>query len=134
LKCRVEITRYIFFIVLAFAFLAPFLAISRPFRPALLPDRGENFGCSTCHIDPNGGGPRNPFGKDWEAIAIPQGDKYVPEIANKDSDGDGFTNDEEFKAGTHPGDPQSKPNPPQPVNPQGKSFVPWGKIKSSGRR
>jgi hypothetical protein len=82
LEYRAKIIRYISFITLTFAFLSPFLAISRPFRLALLPDRGENFGCSTCHIDPNGGGPRNPFGKDWEAIAIPQGDRYVPEIAD----------------------------------------------------
>jgi len=82
----------------------------RPFRPPKLPDHGKNFGCGTCHINPQGGGPRNPFGQDWEKIAIPAGDKYTPELGKIDSDNDGFTNDQEFAAGTNPGDPNSKPS------------------------
>lgn len=101
----------------------------RDFRPALLPDKGANFGCATCHISPAGGGARNAFGRDWEAIAIPKGDKYVPELASKDSDGDGFTNDEEFKAGKHPGDANSKPDKPKTVIVKGKRYTFWGKIK-----
>ncbi|MEK7399470.1 MAG: hypothetical protein AAB116_21220, partial [Candidatus Poribacteria bacterium] len=83
------------------------LAFGRPWRPALLPN--AKFGCSTCHFDPNGGGPRNSFGADWEFIAIPAGDIYTPQLAAKDSDGDGFTNQQEFDAGTRPGDPNSFP-------------------------
>ncbi len=83
------------------------LVIARPFRVALLPN--AKFGCATCHIDPNGGGPRNPFGTDWEAIAIPAGDIYTPALASRDSDGDGFINQQEFDAGTNSGDPGSFP-------------------------
>lgn len=122
--------KYLLFTVIALLLMIPLLAISRPFRPALLPDKGVNFGCSTCHVNPNGGGVRNPFGQDWEAIAIPNGDKYVPELASKDSDGDGFTNDQEFDAKTHPGDKNSKPEEPKAVSPKGKRHAPWGKIKS----
>ncbi len=102
---------YLPFLLLILFLLPPLLSVGRPFRPARLPDEGKNFGCSTCHFNPAGGGPRNPFGQDWEAIAIPLGDKYGPEIANRDSDGDGFTNDEEFNTGTRPGDPESHPPP-----------------------
>jgi hypothetical protein len=83
------------------------LAFGQPWRPALLPN--PVFGCSTCHFDPNGGGPRNPFGVDWEKIAIPAGDKYTPQLASRDSDGDGVINQVEFDAGTRPGDPRSFP-------------------------
>ena len=107
----------------------PFVAISRPHRPALLPDGGVNFGCGTCHVNPAGGGARNSFGQDWEGIAIPAGDIYVAALASRDSDDDGFTNEEEFDAKTHPGDSNSKPEP-QPVNPKGRQYTRWGKIKS----
>ncbi len=83
------------------------VAPGRPFRLNLLPDKGENFGCYTCHIEP--GGPRNPFGKDYEAIAIKAGDVYTEALGKMDSDGDGFTNDEEFAANTRPGEAESKP-------------------------
>lgn len=122
--------RYIISFILALILMIPFLAIGRATRLALLPDKGANFGCGTCHIDPAGGGARNPFGRDWETIAIPQGDKYVAALASKDSDGDGFTNDEEFDAKTHPGDPNSKPEPPKSVSPEGKKHISWGKVKS----
>jgi predicted ferric reductase len=79
----------------------------RPFRLEKLPDKGESFDCNTCHI--NYGKEKNLFGKDYEAIAIPAGDIYTEELGNMDSDGDGFTNDEEFLAKTNPGDPESKP-------------------------
>jgi predicted ferric reductase len=84
----------------------------RPFRLMKLPDQGKNFRCGTCHINPQGGGPRNPFGQDWEKIAIKAGEQYTPELGKLDSDGDTFTNDEEFAANTNPGDPNSKPNKP----------------------
>lgn len=77
-----------------------------PFRTGKVPGR---FGCGTCHIDPRGGGKRNPFGQDYERMAIPAGEKYTKKLGALDSDGDGFTNDEEFAAGTHPGNPNSKP-------------------------
>nr|MBC8456471.1 YncE family protein [Deltaproteobacteria bacterium] len=98
------------FIIILSLLIAQF-AMGRPFRLAKLPDRGRNFGCGTCHKNPRGGGARNPFGKDYVSIGMAAGDKYTDELANKDSDGDGFTNTEEFSANpaTHPGDPKSFP-------------------------
>ncbi|MDY6953893.1 MAG: thrombospondin type 3 repeat-containing protein [Thermodesulfobacteriota bacterium] len=84
-------------------------ALARPFRIAKTPDKGRNFGCGTCHVDPNGGGKRNPFGHDYEKLGLEAGDKYIDSLGQLDSDGDGFTNDEEFAAGTHPGKAESKP-------------------------
>ncbi|MFC1716671.1 thrombospondin type 3 repeat-containing protein [Candidatus Poribacteria bacterium] len=123
--------RYLISFILVLFFMIPFLAIGRQFRLALLPDKGDNFSCGTCHVRATGGGGRNPFGEDWAAIAIPKGDKYVPELADKDSDGDGFTNDKEFEAETNPGDAKSKlpEEKPKSVNPKGKRYIPWGRIK-----
>ena len=85
------------------------LGFSRPFRVGKMPDKGKNFGCATCHINPLGGGGRNPFGKDYEKIGLKAGDTYTSELAELDSDEDGASNDQEFDAGTNPGDPKSKP-------------------------
>jgi hypothetical protein len=105
---------------------------ARAFRTAVLPDKGANFGCATCHNSPNGGGARNSFGIDYEKIAIPAGDKYTDALAKLDSDKDGFTNEQEFSANpvTNPGDPNSHPPIQQAVNIKGKIFGTWGKIKS----
>lgn len=83
---------------------------ARPYRMAKLPDKGKNFGCATCHINPNGAGPRNAFGEDYLKIAIPNRDQYTDELGTRDSDGDTFDNDKEFVAGTRPGDANSKPS------------------------
>ena len=82
---------------------------ARSFRLGKLPDKGKNLGCGTCHVDPRGGGRRNPFGKDYGRIAIAQGERYTEALGALDSDGDGATNDQEFAAGTNPGDQRSKP-------------------------
>jgi hypothetical protein len=81
---------------------------ARPFRLGKLPDKGDNFSCGTCHVNPNGGGARNPFGKDYAKVGMKAGDKYTKDLGEKDSDKDGISNDKEFEAGTNPGDSDSK--------------------------
>jgi len=97
------------FISLIFSLALLSTASSRSFRIGRLPDKGKGFGCATCHINSRGGGARNSFGSDYEKIAIKAGEKYTGDLGKRDSDGDGFTNDREFEARTHPGDPNSKP-------------------------
>src|SRR5690606_6984166 len=69
---------------------------ARDFRPSQMPN-GNVFGCATCHINPGGGGPRNPFGLAVQAIVRPGlPDRFwTEELAVLDSDNDGFTNGEE---------------------------------------
>jgi len=108
-------------------------ADGRAFRVDKLPDKGNNWGCGTCHINAGGGGARNAFGKDWEKIAIPAGDVYTKQLRETDSDGDGFTNDEEFNADppTEPWNAQAKPKEaePQTVRAQGKRASLWANLK-----
>ena len=85
------------------------VVLGRQHRLKKIPDKGKNFGCGTCHFNPKGGGKRNPFGKDYRKIGLKAKDNYTDELGELDSDGDGFTNDQEFDAGTHPGDTESKP-------------------------
>jgi len=82
-------------------------AWARPYRLARVPK--TEFGCGVCHVNPNGGGARNSFGEEYAKIALNSGETYTDLLGAKDSDADGYTNDQEFKAGTHPGDPASKP-------------------------
>ena len=99
----------IFYALLALSLIVAPVASARPFRLGKLPDKGKNFGCGTCHVDPRGGGRRTSFGKDYGRIAIAEGEKYTEALGDLDSDSDGATNDQEFAVGTNPGDPRSKP-------------------------
>ncbi|MBW1768253.1 MAG: hypothetical protein JRJ65_14555 [Deltaproteobacteria bacterium] len=85
------------------------VASGMPHRLAIIPDKGAKFMCGTCHYNPGGGGPVNPFGADYGKIGIKAEEKYTADLGKLDSDGDGSTNDQEFKAGTNPGDADSKP-------------------------
>ncbi|MCC6130279.1 MAG: hypothetical protein IT186_10160 [Acidobacteria bacterium] len=77
------------------------------------PDARQKLGkCSTCHVKPM---PKkddfvvNAYGKDM-AKALREDKKTYDysKIAGLDSDGDGKPNADEIKAGTNPGDPNSK--------------------------
>ncbi|GEM_PF-1769467 len=101
------------------------LAGPRPHRLDQLPN-GTVLGCATCHVSALGGVARNPFGQTVEAeflsVADETGDVlWGPSLADRDSDGDGFSNGQElgdpdgiFDAGdaasvTAPGDAEDFP-------------------------
>jgi hypothetical protein len=76
--------------------------------------RSENH-CDYCHAvvvrdkrDPKDTLSR--YGRDY--LAAGRNADAVRTLASKDSDGDGFTNEAEFKAGTDPGDARSNPTVP----------------------
>jgi len=108
-KKRLGVCLIIGFLAAGIPFVDQGQANAKPFRMGVLPDKGAKFGCGTCHVNPAGGGPRNSFGQDYEKMGIKAGEKYTQDLAAMDSDKDGATNDQEFTAGTHPGDPASKP-------------------------
>lgn len=68
---------------------------SRPQYVGFIP-YGTKFNCAMCHINPNGGGSRNPFGRDVEEN-FSQGTPNWAAIFDIDSDGDGYTNGEELQ-------------------------------------
>ena len=98
-----------FLVVVALSLVFLSTAFGRPFRMGRIPDKGQGFGCATCHVDPRGGGAKNPFGRGYEQMGLKAGDTYTEDLGKADSDGDGFDNDTEFKSGTHPGDAEAKP-------------------------
>jgi len=84
------------------AFIASPSTKARPSYVKYLPTSLKNY-CNVCHTAPSGG-PMNVFGDDYLRLGLD-----INATANLDSDGDGFTNDEELAAGTFPGDPNSYP-------------------------
>jgi hypothetical protein len=76
--------------------------------------RSENH-CGYCHaVHVRGKGDvkqtLNSYGAEY--LAAGRGPKAVKSLAIKDSDGDGFSNEAEFKAGTDPGRAHSNPSAP----------------------
>ena len=67
-----------------------------------IPSSLKNY-CIVCHQQASGG-PMNMFGQDYVKY-----ENDISAISSLDSDGDGFTNDEELKEGTFPGDSNSQP-------------------------
>lgn len=68
--------------------------------------------CLTCHAKmPPSKTELNPYGKDVQKAAAGKAvdDKVLHSIDKLDSDKDSFSNVDEIKAGTLPGDPTSKP-------------------------
>ncbi len=65
--------------------------------------------CTLCH-DQDGGSDRNGYGRDWAK----EGEdlKAFRTIAERDSDGDGFSNSVEIAAGSNPGEAKSTPDKP----------------------
>lgn len=63
--------------------------------------------CAACHIERNGKGGLNAYGKALDKKTA--GAEALKSVENLDSDKDGFTNIQEIRAGTLPGDPKSKP-------------------------
>ena len=86
-------------------------------NPVMFPDFKQRYsigaesklnGCFTCHFNEMGGGPRNPFGVAYKNAYI---DNDFATLESTDSDGDGYTNIEEIKAGKKPGDFNEHPGP-----------------------
>jgi hypothetical protein len=62
--------------------------------------------CQTCHTTPAGGAENvNPYGQDFA-----KNNHDFAAVEGLDSDGDGFSNIDEIKAETFPGDPNDNPN------------------------
>lgn len=84
------------------------MAAARPTYFAAFKDKYSTSGtrldtCNTCHTS-GGGSPRNPYG-----LAFSDSGHDFVSIELLDSDGDGFTNIEEIKALTFPGDANDYP-------------------------
>lgn len=80
----------------------PFLSQAKARYPQLEGSKLDD--CRLCHKNKEGGGPRNAFGQDFQIHSY---DFAVME--NLDTDGDGFTNLEEFMALTIPSNPKNFP-------------------------
>jgi hypothetical protein len=82
-------------------------------KPEYLADFNKKYGtqgtkldsCDTCHTTSQDADHLNPYGAD-----VRKANHDYGAIEGLDSDGDGFTNIDEIKAGTFPGNPNDNPN------------------------
>lgn len=91
--------------LLMFTIMSSFFPVNVNARPEYsidMPLELKNY-CVVCHRQASGG-PLNSFGQDY----LKSGNSLAP-ILSLDSDGDGFTNDEELTESTFPGDSNSYP-------------------------
>lgn len=65
-------------------------------------------GCTLCHTSASGTDGLNSYGKQLENKKVKS--SSLKSIEGKDADGDGFSNIDEIKTGTLPGDKKSKPS------------------------
>ena len=101
-KARLRSLMVISMFLLGITTFSPFMLVDA--RPEYADDLPSVFGgsCRVCHLSASGGGKLNDFGKDFE-----ENKNIFEGIEEKDSDSDGFSNADELKAGTLPGDPDS---------------------------
>ena len=80
--------------------------------------------CNLCHNSPEGGDARNSYGLSYAS----SGNNFAA-IENTDSDGDGWTNLQEIKSLTFPGDANDHPTPtPPPTATKSSGFEAIGTI------
>lgn len=106
---------------------------ARPHRPTQVPN-GTNIGCVLCHLNPGGGGARNPFGGEIENGFLSESDVvWGPELAALDSDGlwaIGDDNPGNVDDVTLAGDDESFPPPPVATAVASST---WAQVKSAFR-
>lgn len=87
----------------------PGQAWARPGYMRALPPGAQR--CQVCHFTRSGMEGPNAFGKDWKRYGS------LEAVRDLDSDGDGYTNGEELRAGTLPGDPRDYPGAARGMSP-----------------
>ncbi len=83
---------------------------------------GYRTSCNTCHVD-GGGSDNNDYGMAFHHLG--ENLAAFGKLETKDSDEDGFTNLEEIKGKSNPGDPKSTPkNPRNFLSERAETFIP----------